>query len=50
MASFAHRGRGISALTLDLTTGRIKTIIWATGYHPDYSAIVSAAPSIRTDI
>lgn len=24
-------------LTLDLTTGRIKTIIWATGYQPDYS-------------
>jgi putative flavoprotein involved in K+ transport len=24
-------------LTLDLTAGRIKTIIWATGCHPDYS-------------
>ena len=24
-------------LTLDLTTGRIKTIIWAIGYRPDYS-------------
>ena len=24
-------------LTLDLTAGTIKTIIWATGGHPDYS-------------
>jgi putative flavoprotein involved in K+ transport len=24
-------------LTLDLTSGEIKTIIWATGYRPDYS-------------
>jgi putative flavoprotein involved in K+ transport len=24
-------------LGLDLTSGEIKTIIWATGYHPDYS-------------
>jgi putative flavoprotein involved in K+ transport len=24
-------------LTLDLTTGQIKTIIWASGYRPDYS-------------
>jgi len=24
-------------LTLDLAAGTIKTIIWATGYHPDYS-------------
>lgn len=24
-------------LLLDLTSGHIKTIIWATGYHPDYS-------------
>jgi len=22
---------------MDLTTGEIKTIIWATGYRPDYS-------------
>jgi putative flavoprotein involved in K+ transport len=24
-------------LELDLTTGEIRTIVWATGYHPDYS-------------
>jgi putative flavoprotein involved in K+ transport len=25
------------ALTLDLTSGRIRTIVWATGFRPDYS-------------
>jgi putative flavoprotein involved in K+ transport len=24
-------------LTMDLTTGEIRTIVWATGYRPDYS-------------
>jgi putative flavoprotein involved in K+ transport len=24
-------------LGMDLTSGEIKTIVWATGYHPDYS-------------
>jgi putative flavoprotein involved in K+ transport len=24
-------------LGLDLTSGAIKTILWATGFHPDYS-------------
>jgi putative flavoprotein involved in K+ transport len=25
------------ALSLDLTDGTIETVLWATGYHPDYS-------------
>jgi putative flavoprotein involved in K+ transport len=31
------RVEGTPPLAMDLTTGEIKTIVWATGYRPDYS-------------
>ncbi|HEX7878221.1 MAG TPA: NAD(P)-binding domain-containing protein [Candidatus Eisenbacteria bacterium] len=31
------RVNGTPPLGLDLTSGEIRTVLWATGYHPDYS-------------